>query len=67
MGSTDDFQVLRESITGRRKVDEQTFTSLAVLEERLRRIKRLGGAFSRVDFSRVVKKMCAQKQPMTVS
>ena len=66
MGSMNEFQVLQESLAGQREADEQTFTSLAVLEERLKRIKKLGGAFSRVAFSRMVKKLDAQKQPMTV-
>lgn len=66
MGSMNDFKVLQESISGERETDEQTFASLAVLEERLKRVKRLGGAFSSVRFSRVVKKLDAQKQPMAV-
>ena len=35
-----DCQIIMDSLNGRRAIDEQTFTSLAVLSERLERLKR---------------------------
>jgi len=50
-------EVVRESIIGKRAVDEQTFASLAVLSERLERLKKLDKAFSVVELSPAVKKL----------
>ncbi|MCJ7728559.1 MAG: hypothetical protein MUO27_01570 [Sedimentisphaerales bacterium] len=50
-------QVVRESIVGERAIDEQTFASLAVLSERLERLRKLDEVFSAVAFSSAVKKL----------
>ena len=50
-------QVVRESIVGERAIDEQTFASLAVLSERLERLRKLDKVFSAVEFSSAVKKL----------
>jgi hypothetical protein len=50
-------QVVRESIVGKRAIDEQTFASLAILSERLERLKKLNKVFSAVAFSSAVEKL----------
>jgi hypothetical protein len=50
-------QIVRDSITGERTIDEQTFASLAVLGERLERLKKLDKVFSAVEFSSALKKL----------
>ena len=44
-------RIVNESLSGERAVDEQTFASLAILSERLERLKRLGNIFSNIEFS----------------
>ena len=51
------YQVVAGSLTGKREADEQTFASLAVLNERLERLKGIDDAFSGVKFSLAVRKL----------
>ncbi|HUW19401.1 MAG TPA: hypothetical protein VMW16_08870 [Sedimentisphaerales bacterium] len=48
-------QVVEQSLTGGRALDEQTFASLAILSDRLERVKSLGGSFAHVGFSPAAK------------
>ncbi len=50
-------KIVKESLAGKRPVDEQTFASLAILNERLGRLKKVDIAFSDVGFSPSVKKL----------
>ena len=59
-------RIVAESLAGERKVDEQTFASLAILSERLERLKKLDEAFSGVAFSAAVEKLRSQKSTVTV-
>ena len=59
--------LLRESIAGSRSVDEDTFASLAILTERLDRVRKSGGAFAGVAFSPQVKKMARKRHVAAVS
>ena len=59
-------QIVSESLAGKKAVDEQTFASLAVLTERLERLRRLGQAFSKVEFSPDVEKLKSLKDPLPV-
>ncbi len=54
-------QIVRDSIVGKRAVDEQTFASLAILTERLERLKNLDKTFGDVEFSAAVKRLARQK------
>lgn len=54
-------QIVLESLTGRREIDEQTFTSMAILAERLERLKRFSSNFSEVSFSAAAKKLMRHK------
>lgn len=60
-------QIVREALRGRRSVDEQTFSSLTILDERLERLKRFDKIFSGVRFSAAVKKLINQHNPVAVS
>ena len=60
-------QIVRDSLAGKRAVDEQTFASLTILTERLERLKKLGENFSDVVFSSAVEQMIKQKSTVVVS
>ncbi len=60
-------QVIEESLTGGRAVDEQTFASLAILNERLEHLKNLDEIFDHVMFSPDVKKLSRQRGAVAVS
>ena len=51
------YEVVAGSLAGNREADEQTFASLAVLGERLERLKGIDDAFSGVKFSPAVCKL----------
>jgi hypothetical protein len=52
-----EFQILQDALAGRREADGHALAALAVLEERLERIRALGGGFSEVGFSSDVRKL----------
>ena len=54
-------QIVRDSIVGKRAVDEQSFASLTILTERLERLKNLDKTFGDVEFSAAVKRLARQK------
>ena len=59
-------RIVEESLSGERAVDEQTFASIAVLDERLKRLKKLDETFDRIEFSPAVKRLKKQKRPVTI-
>jgi len=59
-------RIVAESLTGKREVNEQTFDSLTILDERLERLKKLNGAFSSVAFSPEAEKLLSQKNAVAV-
>lgn len=59
-------RIVTESLDGKRKVDEQTYDSLTILEERLERLKKLNGIFSGVTFSPEAEKLINQKKTVAV-
>ena len=58
---SDHCQIVTNGLNGQKAVDQQTCASLAILSERLDRIKALGGAFADIEFSPDAKKMAQQK------
>jgi len=60
------FQVVAESLKGERQVDDHTFAALAVLSERLERLKKIDEAFSGVTFSPDVVKLQSQGRTASV-
>ncbi len=59
-------RIVAESLAGQRGVDEQTLASLAILGERLKRLKKLDDAFSDVAFSRAVEQLRSQSSVIAV-
>ena len=58
-------RVVSESISGERKVDEQTFLSMGVLYERLEHLKKFDNSFEGICFSPEVERL--QNSVMAVS
>jgi hypothetical protein len=56
-----EFQVIQDALTGRKEADERALAALAVFEERLERIRALGGGFSDIGFSSDVRKLRRNK------
>ena len=53
----DHCEVVKETLSGKRTVDEQTVAAVAVLNDRLERVKKLGSGFSRIEFSPAVSRL----------
>lgn len=53
----DHCEIVKETLSGTRAVDEQTFASVAALDERLQRVRKLGQKFSIIEFSPAVKNL----------
>lgn len=54
-------RVVQENLDGVRAVDESTYASLAILGDRLERLKKMDGVFEGVGFSPAVKRLCRQR------
>ncbi|HIJ67128.1 MAG TPA: hypothetical protein HPP87_02260 [Planctomycetes bacterium] len=48
------FKLITDSLTGKRSTDEDTFSSIAVLAERLDRLRKTNALFNEVAFSEQV-------------
>ena len=59
-------RTVAESLAGNRDVDEQTFDALAILEEKLERLKKLDSAFFSIAFSSDVEKLRSRKNAVAV-
>ncbi|MHC4595769.1 MAG: hypothetical protein ACYS9C_15975 [Planctomycetota bacterium] len=59
-------RIVAKSLARERDVDEQTLASLAILIERLERLKKTDKSFSRITFSPAVKKLQNQKNKVAV-
>ena len=62
MTRMENYRILNESLAGERAVDEQTQTAVAILAERLERLKASSSAFAGISFSRHVKKLQRQAE-----
>jgi len=60
-------RIVAESLAGKRDVDEKTFASLTILDERLERLRNLGGNFSGVEFSPDAARLLSKKNAVAVS
>ena len=54
-------RIVKDALRGNRTVDEQTYASIAVLDDRLERLKDFDKMFSGVEFSEAVSKLTDQK------
>ena len=59
-------QIVAESISGKRAIDEQTFASLTILEERLQRLKQIDSAFEDVSFSPAIEELMRRKNTIAI-
>ena len=59
-------RIVGKGLNGEKAVDEQTFASLEILTERLERLKRLGKAFSRIEFSSAIEELKARRNAVAV-
>ncbi|MFA5555034.1 MAG: hypothetical protein WCZ89_06825 [Phycisphaerae bacterium] len=61
-----EFQIIKDAVTRRREVDEQTLSAAAILQDRLERVRSLGGKFGSVGFSSDMKKLLRHRGLVTV-
>jgi hypothetical protein len=61
------FEIVTESLTGGRSVDEETFSSVAVLAERLDRLKKTSSVFSNVSFSPELEELAEREMISAIS
>ena len=59
-------EVVKDSLNGTRAIDEQTFASLEVLNDRLERARKLGGKFASVAFSPAAEQLRKQSSKLAV-
>ena len=55
-------RIVNESLSGERDVDENTFAALAVLSDRLERLRKIDVALTGVEFSPYVDSLVNQKK-----
>ena len=60
------YQVVNSCLQGERPVNEQTLASLAILNERLNRVRQTHGVFSGIEFSSAVKYLQKSNHPVPV-
>jgi hypothetical protein len=65
-GQSSHWQIVDDSLTGERPIDEQTFASVTILTERLERLKKLDKSFDSVAFSPDVRKLAKQKDAVAI-
>ena len=61
------FKIVTESLAGGRSVDEETFSSVAVLAERLDRLKKNSSVFSNVSFSPELEELAEREMISAIS
>ena len=59
-------QVIRDVLSGQKAIDEKTLASLAILTERLERLKKADKAFDAVCFSSAVRKLAGRKDALAI-
>ena len=57
----DHFEVLSDNLNGSREIDEQTFSCVAVLAERMDRLKRSNPLFEQISFSPEVEELACSE------
>jgi MraZ protein len=62
----DHCEIVKGTLNGARAIDEQTFASLEVLNDRLERVRKLGGKFTGVEFSPVVENLRKQSSRLAI-
>ena len=67
MMETEHCQIVTESLSGRRSADEQTFSSIAVLSDRLDQLKKTHRAFVDIEFSPQVQALSQQEMMLALT
>jgi hypothetical protein len=60
------YQIVARTLAGERSVDEQTHASVAVLAERLERLRSHGGLFTGIEFSPDLQRMRERSESISV-
>jgi len=60
------FELVKESLCGRREIDEHTFASVEVLRERMERLKQLDKGFFGIGFSPFVRRLARQHKEVAI-
>lgn len=60
------YEVVRASLAGERAIDTQTYASIAVLEERIKRLRKCDKTFTMVAFSPAVRQLAMQENKVAV-
>ena len=60
------YQIIARTLAGERPADEQTDASVAILAERMERLKSHGGLFNGIEFSPHVQRLRQRSEPMSV-
>ena len=63
---SDHYRIVNESLSGNREFDDQTLSSLAVLGERLERVRHLHEQFEGISFSPDVAELKSRKNLVAV-
>ena len=58
---TEQFEILKQSLSGQRDTDERTYSSVAVLAERLERLRKSSSLFEDVSFSPYVEELASRE------
>ena len=58
-------RIVNESLSGQRDVDENTLAAVAVLAEKLERLRKIDTAFADVEFSPYVDSLVSQRRTVT--
>ncbi len=64
---TDHCQIVTKSLSGQRGTDEQTFSSIAVLSDRLDQLRKMHRVFIDIEFSPEVRAMSEQEMMLALS
>ena len=64
---TEHFEIVAESLSGHRTTDDQTFSSIAVLSDRLEQLKETNQAFAGIDFSPQVQALSEHEMALALS
>jgi len=59
-------QIVRDALRGKRPIGNETFASLAILDERLEQLKKYDKMFTGVRFSSAVRKLTQQDSRISV-
>ncbi|MBN1786825.1 MAG: hypothetical protein JW806_00335 [Sedimentisphaerales bacterium] len=63
----DHCQIVVDSLTGDRSTDEQTFTSISILTDRLANVRKMHRMFMDIEFSPHVQALSEQEMKLAVS